>query len=108
MNFERDSFRIDLRSAKLCMELDCNTIFDATRYRDCPTCGSVEFYPLETWLNRDRSQRAPAVRGVATDAVAEFKSVVRAVWLGHVRGAHPESEVPVRLRARAAQLRRAG
>ena len=27
MNFERDSFRIDLRSAKLCMELDCNTIF---------------------------------------------------------------------------------
>ena len=52
MNVERDAFRIDLRSAKLCMELDCNTIFDATRYRDCPTCGSVEFYPLETWLNR--------------------------------------------------------
>jgi hypothetical protein len=26
MNFERDSFRIDLRSVELCMELDCNTI----------------------------------------------------------------------------------
>ena len=54
------------------------------------------------------SNETPEVRGVATDAVAEFKSVARAVWLGRVRGAHPESEVPVRLRARAAQLRRAG
>jgi hypothetical protein len=55
MTVERDAFRIDLRSAKLCMDLDCNTIFDATRYRDCPTCGSIEFYPLEPWLNRRRA-----------------------------------------------------
>src|SRR5262249_44719596 len=53
MRLEKDPFRIDLRSAKLCMELDCNTVFDATMYRHCPTCGSIEFYPLESWLNRD-------------------------------------------------------
>ncbi len=55
MNIEKEAFRVDLRSAKLCMDLDCNTIFDATRSRGCPTCGSVEFYPLETWLNRRRA-----------------------------------------------------
>ena len=55
MNIEREPFRTDLRSASLCIELDCNTIFDATRHRDCPTCGSTECYPLEPWLNRRRA-----------------------------------------------------
>jgi hypothetical protein len=50
-----DAFRIDLRSAKLCIDLDCDTIFDATRHRDCPTCGSAEGYHLATWLNRSRA-----------------------------------------------------
>ena len=59
MNIERESFRTDLRSARLCVELDCNTIFDATRHRDCPTCGSAECYPLETWLNRWRGSAWP-------------------------------------------------
>jgi len=54
MNVERDAFCTTLRAARLCMELDCNTIFEATRYRECPTCGSAEGYPLETWLNRYR------------------------------------------------------
>ena len=51
MNVERDPFRIELRSARLCIELDCNTIFDAGRDQDCPACGSAVAYPLETWLN---------------------------------------------------------
>jgi hypothetical protein len=51
---DREPSRADLRSARLCIEVDCNTIFDATRHRDCPTCGSAECYPLETWLNRRR------------------------------------------------------
>jgi len=108
MNVERDQFRIDLRSAKLCMELDCNTIFDAARYRDCPTCGSVEFYPLETWLNRERAEKAPALRGAGTEPVGGFKSVARATWLERVRGTGSESDVPVGLRVRAVQRRRAG
>jgi hypothetical protein len=58
MKLEQDTFRIELRSAKLCMELDCNTIFDARMYRHCPTCGSVESYPLEAWLNRERSRKS--------------------------------------------------
>ena len=54
MNGERDAFRTTLRVARLCLELDCNTIFDSARNRECPTCGSAETYPLETWLNRYR------------------------------------------------------
>ena len=54
MTPEKDTFRIELRNAKLCMELDCNTVFDSARNRECPTCGSAEAYPLETWLNRYR------------------------------------------------------
>ena len=54
MNVEREAFRTTLRAARLCMELDCNTIFDSGGYRECPTCGSAEGYPLETWLNRYR------------------------------------------------------
>jgi len=54
MSVERAAFRTTLREARLCLELDCNTIFDSARNRECPTCGSVEAYPLETWLNRHR------------------------------------------------------
>jgi hypothetical protein len=54
MSVERDAFRTTLRGASLCLELDCNTIFDSARYRECPTCGSAEAYPLEAWLNRYR------------------------------------------------------
>jgi hypothetical protein len=91
MNVERDPFRIDLRSATLCMELDCNTIFDAGRHQDCPTCGSAEAYPLETWLNRHRAtgglsrvsqrHRAEAVQamGRAAWAVENARRAVRAV-----------------------------
>jgi hypothetical protein len=57
MKLEQDTFRIELRSAKLCVELDCNTVFDARMYRHCPTCASVESYPLEAWLNRERSRK---------------------------------------------------
>jgi len=59
MNVGRELSRIDLRSARLCIEVDCNTIFDATRHRDCPTCGSAECYPLETWLKRCRVSAWP-------------------------------------------------
>jgi hypothetical protein len=54
MSVERDAFRTTLRVASLCLELDCNTIFDSVRHRECPTCGSAEAYPLEAWLNRYR------------------------------------------------------
>jgi hypothetical protein len=89
------------------MELDCNTIFDASVYRECPTCGSIEFYPLESWLNRDRSQKAPGVE------TAAFPSARRTRWLWRLRGARVESEsrvapAPVRLQDRAVRRRRAG
>jgi hypothetical protein len=110
MKPERDPFRIDLRAAKLCMELDCNTIFDASMHRHCPTCGSVEFYPLESWLNRERTQK-PALRPtLGVDTAAAFKSTSRALWLGRLRGGRAEEAAvpaPLRLRSRA-QRRRVG
>jgi hypothetical protein len=42
MNVEQESFRTDLRSASLCVELDCNTIFDATRHRDCENLQGIQ------------------------------------------------------------------
>ncbi len=52
---------MELRWAKLCVDLDCNTVFDSTLHRHCPACGSVEFYPLEAWLNREGARRATAL-----------------------------------------------
>jgi len=113
MNIEKDAFRMDLRSAKLCMELDCNTVFDASMYRHCPTCSSAEFYPLESWLNRDRSQRTPMTVPALGDATDGLPSTPRALWLARLRAARAESEfpgagAPVRLRVRSALRRRAG
>ena len=109
MRLERDPFRIDLRAAKLCMELDCNTVFDASMYHQCPTCGSVEFYPLESWLNRDRAQKQKAQSGATISA---FRSGPRALWLERLRGARAESlargvAASVRARSRSAQRRAA-
>jgi len=108
MEPRRDPFRIDLRSAKLCMELDCSTIFDAGTYQHCPTCGSAEYYPLESWLNRDRAQapRAPQ----SAEAASAFLSTSRARWLERLRAARAESEggsavAPARLRARVPRRR---
>jgi hypothetical protein len=76
--------RIDLRAAKLCMELDCNTIFDTALYRHCPTCGSVEFYPLESWLNRERLPKASAL------ARATVAFPPRALWPSRLRSKRAE------------------
>lgn len=78
----KDTFRIELRNAKLCMELDCNTIFDAVMHRHCPSCSSAEFYPLESWLNRDRGRRRePAFRETRTTVRAAISSLPRPHWL---------------------------
>jgi hypothetical protein len=96
------------------MELDCNTIFDAGMHGYCPTCGSVEFYPLESWLNRDRSQTPqPAARATVTAEAGAFESTPRALWLGRLRAARAESQaraalLPARLRIRPGQRRRVG
>jgi hypothetical protein len=111
---EKDTFRIELRNAKLCMELDCNTIFDAGVHRHCPTCGGAEFYPLESWLNRDRTQRRPPAR--REDRAAAFAvspSVPRPLWLERVAGGRVESESEMaagsaRSRRPVALRRRAG
>lgn len=91
MKLPRDPFRIELRSAKLCMELDCNTIFDAGMHRYCPTCGSVEFYPLESWLNRDRL-RKPARAASGADTAVALRSTPRELWLDQLRRARSDSD----------------
>lgn len=108
MTPEMDTFRIDLRYAKLCMELDCNTIFDSARHRHCPTCGSVESYPLESWLNRDRS--AVSRREEWIEAIP---SLARPVWMERLAARRAQSDsqmvsVPAEARERVALRRRAG
>ncbi len=52
MKLDHTIFRVDLRSAVLCIELECNTVFDGAMSRHCPSCGSSTCYPLSIWLDR--------------------------------------------------------
>lgn len=108
MTPEVDTSRMDLRCATLCMELDCNTIFDSVRHRHCPTCGSVESYPLESWLNRNRSASRRREEWIET-----IPALARPVWLDGpaARGAEDEASmvpVPAGARERVGGQRRAG
>ena len=111
MKLEQDTFRIELRSAKLCVELDCNTVFDARMYRHCPTCASVESYPLESWLNRDRSARGRS--GRREEWIEAIPSLARPVWVERLvsrraQGDAPMGPVPAEAREPVALQRRAG
>ncbi len=111
MKLEKDTFRIELRYAKLCMELDCNTIFDAGMYRHCPTCGSSESYPLESWLNRSRVQKSePALHEELAGTLAVVASVPRPLWheRWQVARLESESQLAERARPRIALRRRVG
>jgi len=46
------SFKIQLESALLCLDLDCNAVFDGSLGRHCPACGGEDTYPLSVWLDR--------------------------------------------------------
>jgi hypothetical protein len=112
MTARTDLTRIDLRAAKLCMELDCNTIFDTALYRHCPTCGSVESYPLESWLNRNHLAKTSGaeLEARSTDAGPGRTSTPRALWLSHLRERRAASEgriapSPAALRLRASRRR---
>ena len=114
MTLEKDTFRIELRYAKLCVELDCNTIFDAGMYRQCPTCGSSEFYPLEAWLNRSRVQKPePALHEELAGALAVVASLSHPFWPERRQVTRLESEsepgaLATRACERVALRRRAG
>ena len=96
MSFLRELPRIDLRFAKLCMELDCNTVFDSARFRHCPTCGSVEFYPLESWLNRERLEQAPVGLGnPGADRSVRVTAMARPLWLERLRVKRAESDARI-------------
>jgi len=68
------------------MELECSTVFDSARFRHCPTCGSIEFYPLESWLNRERSEKAAAaLPSLSADRAVRAASLPRPLWLERLR-----------------------
>ena len=112
MTVQMDLSRMELRAAKLCIELDCNTIFDAADLRHCPTCGSFEFYPLESWLNRDRLPEKVS-SGAGVDALSrDAVQAERARWLRRLRERRAESDArqdthPLTLQTRGPR-RRAG
>jgi hypothetical protein len=111
MSVQLDMSRVDLRAAKLCMEFDCNTIFDGAGFRHCPTCGSYESYPVESWLNRERPPKTPSSQklldALGGDAAARAE---RARWLRRLRekrveGAPDLGAPPLELRTRNSRLR---
>jgi hypothetical protein len=57
----RQTFNVELGAAALCLELDCNTVFDGSMGAPCPRCGSVTSHPLAAWV--DRGSRAGARPG---------------------------------------------
>jgi hypothetical protein len=66
---------VRLMAAVLCLELDCNTVFDGSAGAPCPRCGSVMSHPLAAWLDRGArtrvragSARADRTRVVSTAA----------------------------------------
>jgi hypothetical protein len=103
MSSQRDLPRIELRFAKLCMELDCNTVFDSARFRHCPTCGSVEFYPLESWLNRERAHKASVVYDA--DRAVNVTSMPRELWLERLREKRAASDARIAVTPGKAQPR---
>jgi hypothetical protein len=46
------SFKIQLESAPLCLDLACNAVFDGSLSRRCPACAGEDTYPLSVWLDR--------------------------------------------------------
>ena len=56
-------FGVLLASASLCLELDCNTVFDSSQATRCPWCGSGGSYRLADWLNRGGAGQEPARHG---------------------------------------------
>lgn len=38
---------MQLNSARLCLEPDCNEVHDL---QWCPKCGSTEWFPIESWI----------------------------------------------------------
>jgi len=46
------SFKIQLESALLCLDLACNAVFDGSLSRHCPACAGEDTYPLSVWLGR--------------------------------------------------------
>jgi hypothetical protein len=113
MTVRLDLSRVELRAAKLCMELDCNTIFDGAGFRHCPSCGSYESYPLESWLNRERLPNTASpeklLDALGGDAASRAE---RARWLRRLRETRVEGTAdletpPLKLRIRNPR-RRAG
>ena len=47
---------VELSSAVLCLELDCNMVFDRSARERCPRCGGAESYPLAAWLDREGAE----------------------------------------------------
>ena len=67
------SFKIQLESALLCLDLACNAVFDGSLSRRCPACAGDDTYPLSVWL--DRAEGLPPRAGVIVRAGREQEPV---------------------------------
>ena len=67
------SFKIQLDSALLCLDLACNAVFDGSLSRRCPACAGEDTYPLSVWL--DRAEGLPPHAGLIVRAGREQEPV---------------------------------
>ena len=67
------SFKIQLESALLCLDLACNAVFDGSFSWRCPACAGEDTYPLSVWL--DRAEGLPQ-RGWLTMRAAQGQAPI--------------------------------
>jgi hypothetical protein len=67
------SFKIQLDSALLCLDLACNAVFDGSLSRSCPACAGEDTHPLSVWL--DRAEGLPPRAGLIVRAGREQEPV---------------------------------
>ena len=106
--------RIDLRNAKLCMELDCNTVFDAVMYPSLPDLRQRRVLPARVLAQpRPHASRRSSPRSASSGprgARGDRRYPAPALARSAVRPARERERAgrgPARPR-RAAQRRRAG
>jgi hypothetical protein len=71
MKPDQPRFGVHLKSAVLCLEAECSTVFDGGAARTCPRCGSFACCPISIWLDRVERVHPPSPTSIAASMPAD-------------------------------------